>query len=139
MKSIILVFFFLFTTSFSQDYGVIYSALKANEIYGEVDQSFQISKAILDTTLNSSENIVMFKFINEECYVFDNSKNVLLGSNHSVEKPAQFYVFSINKIMELLKLGGSNTVHLEMRENVFTVTVGEYTLEDAMWCPPFCD
>ncbi len=121
---------------FSQ--GKILSKENANEMFGAVLISNQISTETLKLLVNNSTKVIMFNFINNDVYILDNKRRVLLPAGFSVNSSEVFHVFATSIVNELLSSGNNSDTYIEKRQEVLTVTNGNYTLEFAWLCPPFC-
>ena len=71
-------------------------------------------------------------------YILDDNRNVLTPIGVHVSNAEVFSVYSLSVIQQLISDGGSSVTFVEKRENVLTITNGNYTLEYAYLCPPFC-
>ncbi len=137
----LLVFFYILlfaTVSFSQTIGKIYSREDANSLFGNVIESVPINQSDLISILNQTQNYIMFQINNGELIILGEGRSVLYPIGKTVSSNEVFALVSKSKVIELLSLGSGNTITLEKRQYYFTVTFGLNTLEDLLWCPPFC-
>lgn len=135
MKTLILLLTLLISSIFAQ--GEIFTAEKANQLFGKVTQSVEISTSELSSRIKLTEQQVMFRVENSKMNILGDNRKSLL-TKFEVNDSDVYHMFSKEKVKELLSSGGASTTYVEMRGDVLTVTNGNYTLEVSMLCPPFC-
>jgi hypothetical protein len=118
--------------------GVIYTVAEADQQFGDVVSSVQISSSQLKDFIGQTDKYLMFKIINGVLYILGDGRSVLVPSEGYVDPDEIFTVYSKSKVDELIDTGGEETNLVEIRNNVLTVTNGQYTLESGSWCPPLC-
>ena len=118
--------------------GTIMTNEEANETYGEVQSSVSMSSSQLSSLSGQTKNLMMFKIIEDRLYILGDSRAVLYPSGGSVDSSEVFAVYSKSKVLELLQMGENSTTFIEKRKEVYSLTNGQYTLEIANWCPPYC-
>jgi|SRR5690606_2204156 len=118
--------------------GVIYTAEEANQQFGDVSSSIQISATQLKDFMDQTENYLMFKIISGVLYVLGDERSVLEPDQGYVDPDVIFTVYSKSKVDELIDTGGEETNLVEIRNNLLTITNGQFTLENGGWCPPLC-
>ena len=123
----------------ADDIGVIYSNEEADQSFGAVLSSVEISSSQLTSLFSQSGNYLMFKIISDKLYILGDNRSVLYPQNESVDSNEEFAVYSKSKVIELLETGGENTTIIEQRYQVYSLTNGVYTLENSSWCPPMCN
>lgn len=147
------------TTAQSKDIkiGKKFTVNQANQLFGKVKNSVTISKAELKAAVAKAEKYVYFAIRNNKAYVLDNRRISLLDNQLlKMGKNEVAYVFSKSVVEEFLnsnanlsvtssKNGSANisttasdTITLEQRASVFTVSDGTSTLEMSLPCPPVC-
>lgn len=136
MKNLIYLFVLLSINIFSQ--GKILDKVEANKLFGQVEISKEISSETLKQLTLQSFDVIMFKIINNEIYILDNHRNVLLPINGGVNLTEVFSVYSVSIVQQLISQGNSPVTYVQKRKDVLTITNGEYTLEYSSLCPPFC-
>ncbi len=136
MKMLIIVLPLVVTSLFAQ--GEIFTAEKANELFGKVDQSVQISTSELTSRMTLTEEHLMFRVENSKLNILGDHRQALL-TKYELKDGDVYHMFSKAKVKELLSSGGAATTYIEMRGDVLTVTNGFYTLEVSMLCPPICN
>jgi hypothetical protein len=138
----VLQIFVLFVLSYSviypQTYGKLYSKDQANVLFGTVSSSVQINNSDIQSAINRTKNVLMFKIVNGIVYILDNKRNVLSPAGSSVSSSEPFHMFSVSLINELLDKGKSTFNTVEFRGDVLSITNGNFTLEFSTLCPPFC-
>lgn len=122
--------------------GVIYSREEADKLYGKVLNSKAISNEELNGYLSKTDSYIMLYFNKDQKaapVILDQSQKALNTSYESkASRPAELKVYSVSKVKELIEKGGENTTMIEQREDVISLTNGEYTLEMSLGCPPWC-
>jgi hypothetical protein len=142
MKTILKIFFviiFLADFANSQVVGVIYSKTEANQKFGSIVNSVEITTAKLNDLLNQAGNYLLFKINDKNLYILDEGRKPLYPEGISVAPEEVLKIVSVSKIQELLNNGQNEQTFFEERNDVNTITNGEYTLEEIANCPPFCN
>ncbi len=143
MKTALKIFLFLiFLCNYyflnAQEVGVIYSKSEAVQKFGEAKNSVEMPSDQLENLLKNSGNYVMFNIVDKNLYILDENRKPLFPDSISVKADEVFKLLSVSKVLELLKQGQSQQTFFENRGNVFSITNGNYTLEQSALCPPFC-
>lgn len=136
MKNVLFFFLVLTINCFSQ--GKILSKFEANKLFGPVEISKEISSDNLKMYILQTFDKIMFKIIDNEIYILDNKRNVLLPIGATINSTEVFSVYSVSIVQQLLSDGGSPFSFVEKRKSVLTITNGDFTLEYSSFCPPFC-
>jgi hypothetical protein len=139
MKNLLFAFFVLtlFSTQlYSQ--GKIISKQEADELFGEVLISKEIPTSTLLSLTENSVNIIMFKIIGNDVYILGDNRKVLLPEGKVVSDAETFSVYASAIVQELLTQGKAQITFVEQRNDVLTITNGNFTLEYSLKCPPFC-
>lgn len=118
--------------------GKLYTKAEADQLYGPVKQSISINTSTLTNLAAKTPDYILFNVINNSLYVLNSSRAVLQGPATAVSSSQVFKLFSVSMVKQLIQQGQSTTTSIELRANVLTVTNGDYTLEDALSCPPWC-
>jgi hypothetical protein len=121
-----------------EEIGTIMSAEEADENYGSVISSVQISSSLLSSLSEQTNNLMMFKIIQNKLYILGDSRAVLYPQGESVNSEEVFAVYSKSMVIELIETGGGNNTIVEKRTDVFSLKNEGHVLEVAQWCPPFC-
>lgn len=127
------------TSIYSQEIGKIFNKIEADELYGPVLESRTITSEKLKSIIIYSTDKVMFRLENNQISILGDTRNLLYSNSKFIVSNQVFHMYSKSKVLELLNIGKSLIVTLENRKNVFSITVGDYTLEMSNPCPPFCD
>lgn len=135
---VILFISFLSSINYSQEIGQIFDSKEADELFGPVLEKMSINADELKSILSSTDNKIMFRLENNEYTILGDNRKLLYCSDNFVEQNQVFHLYSKSKVIELLNKGNKQTVILENRQNVFSITVGNYTLEKGAPCPPNC-
>ncbi|OGU75849.1 MAG: hypothetical protein A2V93_01080 [Ignavibacteria bacterium RBG_16_34_14] len=139
MKKLLFAFFVITLMSINvYSQGKILSKEEANKLFGAVLVSKEMPTSTLQSLVNQSTKVIMFNFINNDGYILDNNRKVLLPAGFSVSSSEVFHVYSTSIVQELLDNGGSQVTYIEQRKEVLTITNGNYTLEYSIICPPVC-
>jgi hypothetical protein len=120
--------------------GKIYKKAEANKLFGEVRSVVKIKVSDLKNTVNKVDKYIMFRIDRDVAIVTDSKRNVKMGPENLRLAPTDvMHLYSKSVLNNLLAKSSDEYVSLEMREKVFSVTYGEYTMEMAVLCPPVCD
>ena len=144
MKALSKIFFLLIVISGlyftnGQVVGVIYDKTEASQKFGQVLNSVTMSTSQLNNLLDKSGNYLLFKIDSGNLYILAEGRKPLFPDNLSVQPEEVFKIVSVSKIKELLNQGQNKSTFFEERENVYTISNGDYTLEEIVDCPPFCN
>ena len=129
----------LSTMILSQEVGKIFDKNEADELYGPVIEKKVISAVDLELLLLSTNDKIMFRLENNIHTILGDERKLLYCSDKFVESKQIFYMYSKTKVIELHIGGSVESVTLAQRKDVFSITAGNYTLEDSMPCPPYCN
>jgi len=127
------------TAIYSQEVGQIFDKKEADVLYGPVLESRTISTDKFEAIIIFADDKVMFRLENDQISILGDTRNLLYSNSKFIVSNQVFHMYSKSKVLELLNIGKSLIVTLENRKNVFSITVGDYTLEMSNPCPPFCD
>ncbi|MCX6168678.1 MAG: hypothetical protein NTX65_05040 [Ignavibacteriales bacterium] len=122
----------------SQPIGKIFTKEEANNLFGNVIDSVSIKQGEITSVLNQIQSYIMFQVSNGELVILGEGRKLLYPIVKNVGPDEVFALFSKSKVVELLSSGTGETISIEKRQNHLTVTFGLLTLEEAVWCPPFC-
>lgn len=120
--------------------GKVFLKEEADKLFGPVLQSVTMTSAQFQSILKQSGNFLKLRFDGPDLSILSNERRVLFqtGSLRTFAATEQLKVYSASVIKELLSKGQSATITIERRENVMSVTNGNYTMEEAACCPPDC-
>ena len=128
----------IITTSLAQTYGQLFAKQEADEKFGLVLQSIDISRSAFESFLTQTSNYIMFKVKDKKAIVLDNKRNVIYPEGVLINSNETFTMYSISVVNELLSKGNEKTVHIEQRSEVLSISSGGFTMEIGALCPPIC-
>lgn len=135
----------IFACSPSTQMGKIYTPEEANKLFGNVLYSVDIQTNVLADVLKRAEKNIMFGLINKQLIILDGKRNLLYPERAEYKDTDVFTVYGTDIVRELLssKLnkqtdGESETVSVEQRREVLSVSSDAQTLESGGKCPPYC-
>jgi hypothetical protein len=137
-KMLLTVILMILIVAYIYPQGKILSKDEANKLFGAVLVSKQIPSSELKALTVSSTKIIMFKIMNNDVYILGDNRKVLLPANAMVNEAESFSAYTISIVQELLSKGNEPITFIEKRNDVLTITNGNYTLEYSWICPPFC-
>ena len=139
-KYSLIVFLLSINISWSQTViGKLYTKLDADNIYGPVSSSVQISTGLLNNFASSTTNFIMFRINNGNLIILGDQRKPLYPSASVVSQTDEMRVFSVSLVKKLLQDGNNINTSIEIRNNnVLTLTNGNSTLEYSAPCPPYC-
>ena len=139
--SILLISIAIFSsiTMGQEKVGKIFTKQQADQIYGKVTKSVEISTENLKKLLNYTQDKVMFRIENNKIIILGDERASLLSEDKAVDSDKIFFMFSKSQVLEMLNMGKAGTTTAQMRNNVFTLENGDTVLEIAYPCPPYCD
>lgn len=82
--------------------GKIISKESANELFDPVLISKEIPTENLQMIIDKSKEVVMFKIINNEVYILNNNRDVLIPLETTIDSSEVFSVYAISVLQELL-------------------------------------
>jgi hypothetical protein len=139
VKKLIFIFILCTVSIAAQTVGKIYDKDEADQLYGSVSTALSISKSQLESVLEETNTYIMFRISGDQIVILDDTRYLLHPDQFEVLSTDVFYKFSKSKAEELLDSGSGSVVYVEQRSTTLTLTYGEYTLEDPVLCPPFCN
>jgi len=121
-----------------QTTGKIWSKDEAEQLYGEVLQSASMNCKELKNIISGTDENVMFRLLDGNVAILGDGRKVIYPAGASVSAEDVFSRFSKSVVEELLTKSEEETLYVENRKEVLTVTYGESTLELGLPCPPWC-
>ena len=128
----------IISTSLAQTYGQLFAKQEADEKFGLVLQSIDISRSTFESFLTQTSNYIMFKVKDKKAIVLDNKRNVIYPEGVLINSNDTFTMYSVFVVNELLSKGNEKTVHIEQRSEVLSISSGGFTMEIGALCPPIC-
>jgi hypothetical protein len=136
--TLVLFFSLCLTNIYSQSIGKLYDKDEADQKYGPVLESAEISRVDMESMLRITSKVIMFKFVEGELIILGDNRKLLTSTKTEIHQNDEFYMFTIDKVIELMVKGNSNSVFVEQRTTKLTITNGAFTLQESLLCPPFC-
>jgi hypothetical protein len=141
----VLLLLFLSCSPTSQ-IGKIYTPEEANKLFGNVIYSVGINNNTLSELLKKTDKSIMFGLIDRQLIILDNNRNIIFPEKAEFKETDVFTVYSTNVVMELLSNkalnkqtdGEADSVSIEQRREVLSVSTETNTLENGTKCPPLC-
>ncbi len=118
--------------------GKIIPKSEADAQFGSVLNSVTVPAAEVVDWLAQSNNYIMFRIINNSLQVLGDNRTPISTGGAQILPSDIFHLYNKSKVAELLSLGNGTTFSFEVRQNVFSITKDENTLEFGYPCPPFC-
>lgn len=130
----------------TQQIGKIYMPEEANKLFGNVIYYVNINSNTLSELLNKTDKIIMFGLIDRQLIILDNHRNIIFPEKAEIKETDVFTVYSTDIVMELLSGkvlnkqtdGQVDSVSIEQRREVVSVSTETNTLETGSKCPPNC-
>jgi hypothetical protein len=134
-NTIIAAIIFICSISYSQDIvGKIYSNTEADSLYGPVLTFISIPCDQLNNLTSQTTNYLMFGILNGNLTILGDKRVVLYPESTEISQQ------DVSLIQKIIKEGNSSMISIELRNNgIITITNGNYTLENGVFCPPFCN
>jgi hypothetical protein len=117
---------------------VVFSQFEAYSLFGPVIYEKDVNTMCLKLLLKGCEEYIMVNVFDGMLVIVNEKKEVLSESIVNLKVDDKFYVFSIEKVIELLSKGKSSFVVFQIRKEVFSISNGSFVLEMAEICPPIC-
>ncbi len=132
----IFYFFCLINFNYAQMIGKIFDRKIAEQEFGNVISSFEIKSTDIDSMLQNSGKYIMFNIESGKIRAIASDRKSIIG--YAISEEEVFYNFSTSKVEELLTIGQKEMTVVEMRPKTLTLTIGDFTLEMSLPCPPYC-
>jgi hypothetical protein len=145
MKSTMLVLFSLLFYSIvslnlqAQTVGKIFSKSEATTLFGQVIESKNMSVVELKSIISQTNNYVMFLIKDGSVAIKGDGGKLIYNERLMVDDSTVFYKCSKSILNDLLVVSNAESVIIEKRPSVVSITANEYTLEWTTPCPPDCD
>lgn len=137
--SITFILILLFNNSLSaQISGQIFTNQEADNLFGPVITSVPLPRISFQEFLTKTENYIMFKVIDNKAVVLDNKRNVIFPEGMIIDPDDKVTVYKVSVVNELLSKSNDETVFIQQRTNVLSVSTGDFTMEVGSICPPYC-
>jgi hypothetical protein len=141
----VLLLLFLSCSPTSQ-IGKIYTLEEADKLFGNVIYSVDINSNTLSELLKKTDKSIMFGLIDRQLIILDNHRNIIYPEKAEFKETDVFTVYSTNVVLELLSGKAlikqsdeeADSVSIEQRREVLSVSTETRTLETGSKCPPNC-
>ncbi len=118
--------------------GRVFSTEEADSLFGAVKTEKPINTKSFRLLLAGCENYVLVGVADNHFILLNERKEVLSETPYNYNAADTVFVYSIDKVYELLVRGGNSITKFQKREAVFTISNGSFVLEFADPCPPLC-
>jgi hypothetical protein len=126
--------------------GKIYTIEEADKLLGKVIYSVDLNSSVLNKLLMKTDKSIMFGLIDRQVVILDNHRKLIYPEKAEFKDTDVFTVYSADLVMELLSSkalnkqnnGISDSVSIEQRREVLSVSSEAQTLESGWKCPPAC-
>ena len=138
-----LLFFSCSTTS---RIGKIFTTEDADNLFGNVIFSVEIDPDLLLDLLNKTEKNIMFGLIDKNLIILGDNRKLIYPEQAEFKESDVFTVYSKDIVNELLSYNilrkqndnEPETIQVEQRREVLSVSTDKQTLESGLKCPPSC-
>ncbi len=118
--------------------GKIFDKQEADVLFGKVIGSLEINTGQLRAAVAKAKDYVLFTIKNNRVIIRDEKRQPLSDENEFITNDETMYVYSKDKVAELLATATGPKVAVERRANVITISSDSATLEFSTVCPPAC-
>ncbi|OGU35552.1 MAG: hypothetical protein A2068_02160 [Ignavibacteria bacterium GWB2_35_6b] len=118
-------------------YGKIFTKEDAEELFGKVIKSVDMSTDEAINLLAKTDRYMMFNFVNDELIILNRNRKTIHG-NYQPKSSEVFHVYRTSVFEELLAKYPNNKISFQLREKKFSVENGNFVMEMTDPCPPFC-
>lgn len=120
--------------------GKIFTKNEADDIFGQVYTSVEVSSDLLNILTSYTQDYMMFRISFGNLIILGDQRKLLYPGDIIVDPKEEMRLFSVSLVKKLLTDGNESTTKIELRKNdLLTITNGNYTLDFSAGCPPFCD
>lgn len=138
--------FLFFSCTPGSKIGKFYTTDEANELFGSVIYSVEMNSNHLANLLDKTSTTIMFGLINQQLIILDNNRNLIFPEKADYNDTDVFTVYGTEKVRELLAVSKLNkqitdeseSVNIEQRKEVLSLSTENKTLETGNKCPPNC-
>ncbi|NLT51426.1 MAG: hypothetical protein GXX85_10960 [Ignavibacteria bacterium] len=118
--------------------GKVFATEEADSLFGSVNTEKSINTKAFRLFINDCENYILVNVVDDRFVLLNEEKVVLSETPFNYSQSDTFYVFSIDKVYELLVRGGNSITKFQKRKAIFTISNGSFVLEFSEPCPPKC-
>ncbi len=119
-------------------HGKIITKAEADEMFGPVVKSVQVSKSLLAGLNANSGKHIMFNIIDGKLAILNEKRESIFPLYLKITDEQVFHLFSTSIVNEFLSMSKEDNVTVEMRGDVLSITSDGSTLEFSTACPPMC-
>jgi hypothetical protein len=125
--------------------GQIFTKTEANSLFGPVISKVAVPKAHFKDALTKCPNRVLFAITKGNAVIATPKKQTLFSTSTMLTAESlqsqniTYRVVSSTTLNDFLNAAAEDTVYVEQRANVYTLTSGDVTLEKTSGCPPDCN
>ena len=134
----LLSFFSLTVSGSCQTFGKLYTIDEVNQLHGPVLQKVAFSPTQFQTFLTETNKVLMFTFKSDNLFIAVDGRKVIYPDSTGISPDDTLEIFSKSNIEDLLNGAFSDSVYIEKRSEVISITYDNTTLELPGYCPPFC-
>lgn len=128
-------------TAKAQDtYGRIFNRAQADSLFGPILAFYTFDSAKVDRFMEKAGSHIMFNLKNGKIAILNSRRGIIYSDRNdtAVDSLEVFSNFSTSVLRELLSKGKKDTIFIEKRPEVISITNGDVTMEIARPCPPYC-
>ena len=120
--------------------GKVFDKDLAEVVFGKIHFSYLIKKNVIKKIMNDTTDIITFKVTDEKLAIFNKHRKAIHPADATVGPEEPCYLFSKDKIEELLNKNKKKdkTISVEMRGSSVTLSSDEFILDQSWICPPIC-
>ena len=118
--------------------GKIFDRDVADAVFGKVFFSYLIDQETVKKIMSDTTSYVLFKVTPKQLGIFNNKRTAIYGTEPSIAADVPCYVFSKDKLKELLDRSKASSLTVEMRGSTVTLAADGIILDDSWLCPPVC-
>lgn len=122
----------------TQQIGKVFTNTEAYQQFGAVIYSSEVPREKVIELLNKTEKTIMFGLVNKIAIILDNNRKLLYPAKAEYTDTDVFTAYNISSVKELLSKSNSQSLVIEQRREVLSVSLSNYTLETGWKCPPNC-
>ena len=144
MKIILVYVFLLIIPIFNscsnqtREIGKIYSRTAANQKFGKIIKTYTFDNNRLDSLLTKTGKYVGFSVGYKNFIISGQNRTSVYPMVKEISKTEPLRIYSTDMVKKLITIGQESSTMVEYRDDVITLTNGNYTLEESILCPPIC-
>ena len=120
--------------------GKLFRKIDADVLYGKVIQSATLTREEIKEALANAKDYIMFAIKNNKAYIINNRRmSVRAGDFMQLAPKEKAYLVSTTVVEDLLTTATTETITVEQRVEVLSLSTENATLEGIWPCPPICE